>query len=81
MAQALGKAGKLGLCFLALPSAMVTALGKALFAECGTRQRGEECYFFWFFAFHQHKQRNHIYINTQHRIYHIHIHIPSHTHP
>ena len=36
---------------------------------------------FWFFAFHQHKQRNHIYINTQHRIYHIHIHIPSHTHP
>ena len=40
-----------------------------------------EMLFFWFFAFHQHKQRNHIYINTQHRIYHIHIHIPSHTHP
>jgi hypothetical protein len=37
--------------------------------------------FFGFFAFHQHKQRNHIYINTQHMIYHIHIHIPSHTHP
>ena len=36
---------------------------------------------FWIFAFHQHKQRNHIYINTQHMIYHIHIHIPSHTHP
>ena len=70
MALALGKAGKLGLCFPALPSAMVTALGKE-----------GKMLFFWFFAFHQHKQRNHIYINTQHRIYHIHIHIPSHTHP
>ena len=28
MALALGKAGKLGLCFSALPSVMVTALGK-----------------------------------------------------
>ena len=80
MALALGKAGKLSLYFPALPSAMVTALGKALFAECGTRQRGEML-FFWFFSFHQHKQRNHIYINTQHKIYHIHTHIPSHTHP
>ena len=80
MALALGKARKLGLWFPALPSAMVTALGKALFAECGTRQRGENAIFL-FFAFHQRKQRNHIYINTQHRIYHIHIHIPSHTHP
>jgi hypothetical protein len=40
-----------------------------------------EMLFFCLFAFHQHKQRNHIYINTQHRIYHIHIHNPSHTHP
>jgi hypothetical protein len=37
--------------------------------------------FFCFFVFHQHKQRNHIYINIQHRIYHIHIRISSHTHP
>ena len=70
MALALSKAGKLGLCFPALPSAMVTALGKE-----------EKNAIFWFFAFHQHKQRNHIYINTQHMIYHIHIHNPSHTHP
>jgi uncharacterized protein YqgC (DUF456 family) len=51
MALALGKAGKLGLCFPALPS---VALGK----------EGENAIIFWFFAFHQHKQRNHIYINT-----------------
>ena len=68
MALALGKAGKLGLCFPTLSS---VALGK----------EGGKAIFLFFFAFHQHKQRNHIYINTQHRIYHIHIHIPSHTHP
>ena len=54
----------------AKPSLPSVALGK----------EGENA-IFWFFAFHQHKQRNHIYINTQHMIYHIHIHIPSHTHP
>ena len=48
MALALGKVGKLGLCFPALSSAMVTALGKALFAECGTRQRGENAIFLVF---------------------------------
>jgi hypothetical protein len=63
MTLALSKAGKLSLCFPALPSAMVMALGKDLFAECGTRQRGGNAIFL-FFAFHQHKQRNYIYINT-----------------
>jgi hypothetical protein len=36
---ALGKAGKLVICFPALPSVMVMALGKALFAECGSDGR------------------------------------------
>ena len=81
MALALGKAGKLGLCSPALPNAMVTALGKALFAECGTRQRGKNAIFLVFCFSSAQTKKSHIYINTQHRIYHIHIHNPSHTHP
>jgi hypothetical protein len=56
MALALGKAGKLGLCFLALPNATLpsVALGK----------EGKMLFFLFFFAFHQYKQRNYIYINT-----------------
>ena len=74
MALALGKAGKLGLCFPALPSAMVTALGKALFAECGTRQRGGKCYFFFVFCFPSAQtKKSHIYQHTAQDI--------SHTHP
>ena len=79
MALALGKARKLGLCFPALPSAMVTALGKALFAECG--KEGKNAIFLVFCFPSAQTKKSHIYINTQHRIYHIHIHIPSHTHP
>jgi len=88
MALALGKAGKLGLCFPALPSAMVTALGKALFAECGTRQRGEKCYFFGFLlSISTNKEITYIsthstgYITYTSIFHHIHIHNPSHTHP
>ena len=73
MALALGKAGKLGLCFPALPSAMVTALGKALFAECGTRQRGEKCYFLVFCFPSAQTKKSHIYQHTAQDI--------SHTHP
>ena len=76
-----------------LPSAMALALGqlcrvpwsrhsaKPSLPSVALGKEGENAFFLGFFAFHQHKQRNHIYINTQHMIYHIHIHIPSHTHP
>ena len=73
MALALGKAGKLGLCFPALSSAMVMALGKALFAECGTRQRGEKCYFLDFCFPSAQTKKSHIYQHTAQDI--------SHTHP
>ena len=83
MALALGKARKLGLCFPALPSAMFTALGKALFAECGTRQRGEKCYFFGFLlSINTNKEITHIsthstwYITYTSITHHIHIHHP-----
>jgi hypothetical protein len=85
MALALDKAGKLGLYFRALPSSMV---GKALFSECGTRQREEKCYFFVFlFSISTNKEITYIstyntgYITYTSVFHHIHIHNPSHTPP